>query len=190
MEFDFVVKKRNSTRSFKNKKASWKDILEAIDAANQGPFAGNQNDLKFLIVEGKEAIKDIAEICEQDWIKDAGIIVLICSDEKNLENMYGERGRVYSRQQAGAAIQTMLLKLTEMGLDSCWVGAYSDVSLKEKLKIPSHIQIEAAIPIGYAKEHEKKKSKNKLEHSLYWEFWGEDKRQKHHEIEREIDKKV
>ena len=111
MEFDDVVRARKSVRRFKKKKASWKEVLEAIDAANQGPFAGNHNHLKYLIVEDKDVIDDVAHICEQPWINGAGILVLVGSDDTQLENLYGERGRIYSRQQAGAAIQTFLLAL-------------------------------------------------------------------------------
>jgi len=178
MEFDSVVKKRKSVRSFLAKKPSWKTVLEAIDAANQSPFAGNMNNLKFLIIEEKETIKKLAKFAEQHWIPQAGIVVLVCSDETPLENKYGERGRVYSRQQAGSAIQAFLLKLTDISLSACWVGAYADELVKESLKIPQHIQIEAIIPIGYEnkKSSEAKLEKKELENVIYWGHWNNDMR--------------
>jgi len=176
MQFDSVVKKRKSVRSFTNKKASWKDVLEAVDAAIQGPFASNQNNLKFLIVEEKEMIEEIADLCEQDWIKDSGILVVLCSDDEYLEDIHGEHGRVFSRQQAGAAIQTLMLKLTDLGLGSCWVGAYDEEVIRRKLGIPKEKQIEAIVPIGHERVTEKKKHKKKLENVLYWEKWGTNKR--------------
>ena len=48
--------------------------------------------------------------------------------------MHGERGRIYARQQAGAAINTLLLKLTDLGLQSCWVGSYDDEKIRELLE--------------------------------------------------------
>ena len=176
MEFDSVVKKRCSVRNFKNKKVSWKDVLEAIDAALQGPFAGNHNNLKFLIIEEKERIKEVSSFCEQSWIEDASLLVLVCSDDMHLENTYGERGRIYSRQQAGAAIVTLMFKLVDSGLSSCWVGAYSDELIKSKLKIPQHVQIEAIISVGYSTVKPEKKEKKALEHALYWDRWGNYKR--------------
>lgn len=176
MEFDSVVRKRKSVRRFKSKKVDWRKVLDAIDSANQGPFAGNHNHLKYLIVENTDAINSLAEFCEQNWIRQAGIAVVVCSDDTHLENTYGERGRIYSRQQAGAAIQTLMLKLTDLGINSCWVGAYSDELLKQKLGIPQHIQIEAVIPIGFEEGKVKKPEKKNLERTLYWEKWGTDKR--------------
>jgi len=178
MEFDKVVRKRKSVRNFSGKKVKWEDVLEAIDAALQGPFAGNHNNLHFLILEDKETIKDIADYCEQSWVANSNILIVVCSDDTHLEDLYGERGRVYSRQQAGAAIQTILLKLTDLGLSSCWVGAYTDEFVKQRLKIPQHIQVEAIIPVGYEKRMPggEKKKKKKLESVLYWGEWGNGRR--------------
>ena len=178
MEFDSVIKKRKSAQAFTAKKPSWKAILDAIDSAIQNPFAGNHNNLKFLIIEDSKTINKIANLAEQTWISESSTLVLICSNETHLENIYGERGRIYSRQQAGAAIQTLLLKLVDLGLSACWVGAYSDKDIKHLLSIPNKIQIEAIIPIGYENKAVKieKKKKEHLEKVIYWESWFNDKR--------------
>ena len=176
MEFDSVVEKRKSTHAFKSKKVNWRDILDAVDATGQGPFADGKNNLKFLILEEPDKINKIAEFADQLWINEAPALILVCSDDTNLENLHGERGRVYSRQQAGAAIQTFLLKLTDIGLSSCWVGSYSDELIKQSLDIPSHIQIEALIPVGYESGKSVKKKKKSLENSIFWENWDNRKR--------------
>ncbi len=176
MEFDTVLKKRKSTRNFKKKIASWRDALDAIDSALEGPYASNHNNLYFIIIEDEKTIKQVANLSQQAWIAETGLLIAVCSDDTRLENLHGERGRVYSRQQAGAAIGTILLKLTDLGLDSCWVGAYADDVLKQTLKIPQHIQVEAIIPIGYALKKEKRPEKKRLEASIFWEVWDKWKR--------------
>jgi len=178
MEFDDVIKKRISIRNFGKKKVKWADVLEAVDSSLQGPFAGNKGNLNFLIVEDEKKIKDISKFCNQDWISQMSILVIVCSNDEQLESVYGLRGRVYSRQQAGASIQTLIFKLTDMGLDSCWVGAYDDSMIRKRLEIPKYIQIEAVIPIGYRSEKEKheKKGKRNLDNSLFWDKWDQSKR--------------
>lgn len=176
MEFNTIVKKRKSVRAFKKKKPDWRSVLEAIDLANQGPFAGNNNHLRFLIVEDDKIIDEIAALCEQKWIKQVKLVVLVCSDDTHLEALYGERGRIYGRQQAGAAIQTFLLALTNLGINSCWIGAYSDELVRGKLNIPQHIQIEAIVPLGFEDGNVKKPRKKELERTLYWESWENVKR--------------
>lgn len=176
MKFDEIIKKRKSVHAFKNKKVKWKDILIAVDSANQGPFASNLNNLKFIIIEEKEKIKQIAEDSDQLWITEASSLIVVCSNEKDLENIYDERGRVYSRQQAGAAINTLLLKLTDLGISSCWVGSYDDHLVRLHLEIPKNINIEAIIPVGYESGNTSKKRKRPLEGKVYWETWDSSKR--------------
>lgn len=176
MEFDSVIEKRKSVRSFKNKTVSWKDVLESVDAACNGPFADGLNHLKFLIIESQETIDKLAELSNQLWLNESSVVVVVGSDDSNLENMHGERGRVYSRQQSGAAIENFMLKLTDLGLSSCWVGSFSDETVKQFLGIPSHIQVEALIPIGYEKGKSPKKKKKALENAIFWEKWDNSKR--------------
>ena len=176
MEFDSVIDERKSVRSFKSKTPSWKLVIEAIDAARKAPFADGRNHLKFIIIEDQEKIDKIAELAAQSWISSSKLLVIVCSDDTNLENMHGDRGRIYSRQQSGAAIENFLLKLVDLGLSGCWVGSYSDEMIKQMLKIPMHIQIEAIIPVGYEAAKTKKSRKKEIEHNIFWESWDEKKR--------------
>lgn len=176
MDFNRLVKLRKSSRKFTSKKVSFRFLMEAISTALQGPFSENHNHLKFLIVEEKSKIHKIAEHCEQEWIKTAPALIIVCSDDKHLENQYGERGRVYSRHSAGAAIYSILLELTNLKLGSCWVGAYSDNGIRKTLEIPKEIQIEAVIPVGYSQDKAKKSKKDPLERALFWEKWSQRRR--------------
>jgi len=172
MDFDKVIEERHSVRSFKPKKVNFADILEAVDSAIKGPFAGNLNNLQFLIVENSKTITLLAKHTNQSWVNESPVLVLICSDDTHLENQYGERGKDYSRQQAGAAINTFILKLADLGIDSCWVGSFDFEIVKEILKIPQNIHIEAMIPAGYEKGKTKKPRKQNLENVLNWETWN------------------
>jgi nitroreductase len=172
MELDTTIKKRKSVRSFKSKKPSWKDVLAAIDAAIQAPSAGGHFNLKFLMVEKPETIKSLAALCEQSWVSESKFLIVVTSDDRNIENLHGERGRIYSRQQAGASIENILLKLTDLGLSGCWIGSYTDERVRQLLKIPSHILVEAIIPVGYEKpSRSPKKRKRSIESCIFWETW-------------------
>lgn len=176
MDFNHIIKLRHSTTSFKKHSLSWKPVLEAINDANQGPFAGNWNNLKFVIIEDSEMIKRLSELAHQYWISSASIIVLVCSQETHLEEMYGERGRIYSRQQAGAATNTITMSLANKGIQSCWVGAYDDNDIRVLLKIPGDVLIESMIPIGYSAQKRQQKRKKQLDNSIFWEKWDSSRR--------------
>ncbi len=174
MDFDSLLAKRHSVRAYKSKTVGWRNVVEAVDAARMIPYAGNNNNLKILVTFDPEKIAKVAEYAEQLWINEASMVAVVCSDEAQLEKAYGERGRVYSRQQAGAAIQTFLLKLANDGIGACWVGAFEDNKIRSLFKIPENIQVEALIPIGYEKAKPvAPKYKRALKGFMYWEKWSQ-----------------
>ena len=91
-------------------------------------------------------------------MNDSQWIVLVCSDISKLEALYQERGEMYSKQQSGAAIQNMLLSLTDQGLGACWIGSFSEYEIKSKFRIPDPWRIEAIIPIGHPSKSKKQKT--------------------------------
>lgn len=155
MNLDKAIKMRHSVRKFSLKKPDWRDIIEAIDAARYAPMAGGNFSLKFILVDDKNKISRISESCQQDFIKSAYYVVVVCANTNRTLNAYGEEsGKIYARQQAGAAIENFLLKIQEFGLESCWVGYFVEDQIKDILSIPREIDVEAILPVGF--EFEKK----------------------------------
>ena len=150
MQLEKAIQNRKSVRKFKDKKPDWRKIIEAIDSSRYAPMAGDNYTLKFILVEDKKKIQKIAESTQQDFCEQVHYIVVAVSNPERTINLYGQdRGERYCRQQAGAAIQNFLLKLTELGLDTCWVGHFYDNMIKEALKIPENCFVEAVFPIGF-----------------------------------------
>lgn len=179
MDIDKVIKSRKSIREFNTKSPDWRDIVEAIDAARFAPMAGNNYTLKFIIIHNQEKIEKLAKAAQQDFIQDTQYVVVVCSVPERTINNYGERGKIYVRQQAGAAIQNFWLKLTSLGLSSCWVGAFSEPMIKRELHIPENVQVEALFPIGYVLTKTKtKKAKIEMDNILYFEKYA-NKKMKH-----------
>ena len=150
---------RRSIKKFSNKKPDWRDIIEAIDMGRYAPMAGNSFSLKFILVNEEEKIKKLAEASQQDFIRNAQYVVVVCSNPSRTLNLFPERGKIYLKQQAGASIQNFLLKLEDLDLSTTWIGHFIERKIKTILKIPKEIQVEAIFPIGY--EHKLKKTKPK-----------------------------
>jgi nitroreductase len=161
MNFNTLLKSRTSVKEFSSKKPKEEHIIDIIEAGNLAPSPGNLPILNYTIVEDREAITKIAEACQQDFIEQAQVVIVVCSDQKKVKIMYDKRADTYTKQQAGAAIQNMLLKITELKLSSTWVGAFSEVTIKNTLKIPDEIDVETILPIGYAIKGPKPKKRPK-----------------------------
>jgi len=173
MKFSELVRKRKSVRAFKKKSVDWRAIMDALDDANQGPMAGNVNTLRTIIIEDTDTIKTLAKYTHQSWIAQAPAIIVVCSNDSRLVDMYGEQGKIYARQQVGAAIQTILLSLTEKEIATTWVGYFTEGMIKTVLKIPGHMVIDAIIPVGYEKFEKVKAERKKqdIESTIYWDEW-------------------
>ncbi len=169
MDLNKAIQNRHSVRKFKDKKPDWRNIIECIDAARYAPMAGNIYSIRFILIDDKKTIQEIADAAQQQFISMVHYVVVVCSEPRLTSNAYSERGNMYLKQQAGAAIQNFLLKIEEAGLSTTWVGAFVDNMVKKSLKIPENIEIEAIFPIGY--EYEKKytrKLKIDLDNILYF----------------------
>ena len=176
MELDKTIKSRRSVRKFKNKKPNWRRIIECIDAMRYAPMAGNNFTLKFILVDDKEKIQKLAEASQQDFISQADYVVVVCSNPSRTINAYGEKGEVYCRQQAGAAIQNFLLSIIDKGLATTWIGYFVEEQIKKILKIPEKTNVEALFPIGFEFEKPKsQKEKIDLDNVLYFNNYGNEK---------------
>ncbi|MBU0958060.1 MAG: nitroreductase family protein [Nanoarchaeota archaeon] len=174
MNLDKTIDTRKSIRKFKTtKKPNWKKIVEAIDAAIKAPLAGNIPNLKFILVDDPEKIQLLAEAAQQDFISQCHYVVVAVSDDSQLVRAYDERGTRYARQQSGAAIENFLLKITEQGLATCWIGDFVDHQVKDILTIPDDLFIEAFFPIGYEFGNSKQRLKPRLDTRMYFNTWKE-----------------
>lgn len=174
MQLDKAIHSRKSIRHFISKKPDWRDILECVDAMRFAPMAGGIFTPRFILVEEPEKINKLAEASQQEFIADAHYVLVVCSKSNMTENKFEERAKIYTRQQAGAAIQNFLLKIEEKKLSTCWIGHFVDNQVKRILSIPEDIQVEALFPIGYTIPREKSKEKRKpdLDKIMFFHKYG------------------
>lgn len=171
MDLDKTIKSRHCVRKFKTKKPDWRKIIKAIESATLAPLAGNIPTLRFVLVDEKEKIQELAKAANQDFVGTAHHVVVVCSDPKQCERSYGERAPRYCRQQAGAAIENLFLKLTSLKLATCWVGAFSDATVKRILSLPDEIEVEAILPVGYEIGKLRQRKKAELDSCLFFNRW-------------------
>lgn len=172
MGLDNLIKKRHSVRRFTTKKPDWRIVIEAIDAARQIPLAGNLSTLRFILVDDEEKIEQLSKACVQDFVGRVDYIVVVCSDTKQIKRSYNDRGLKYAKQQAGAAVENFLLKITELGLATCWVGAFNDEEIKRILQMPEDVDVEALLPVGYEMPPKgKQRRKPDMDNILFFNQW-------------------
>lgn len=169
MKVDDAIKSRKSVRDFKDKKPDWRDVIECIDYMRYAPTAGKNCTLKIILVSDSKKIQKIAKAAEQDFIAKAHYVVVVYSDPARISGLYGKRGELYLKQQAGAAIENFLLAIEDRGLATCWVGHFDENQIKDELKIPEKMEVEAVFPVGYELGKPHKKEKIELDKILFFD---------------------
>ena len=179
MKLNKAIQTRRSVKRFRRKTPDWRDIMEAIDAARYAPMAGDVYSLKFILVDEEKKIEKLAKYSSQDFVAQTKFVVVFISKKNRTTALYGKRGETYVRQQAGAAIQNFLLKITEKKLGTCWVGHFNEPKIKNLLKIPDDRDVEAIFPVGYEiKEPVTKKIRRELPMLLFFNQWGRNRMKK------------
>jgi len=175
METLECIKNRRSIRKFLNKPVEWDKVGKILDAGRLAPNSGNLQDWYFIVVDDKDKIKKLAQASlQQYWMADAPIHIVVCSITQHAKQFYGLRGeRLYSIQNCAAAVENMLLAATDLGLGSCWVGAFDENKVCEILKIPERARPQAIVVIGYAAEQPPEPAKKTLENITFLNRYGE-----------------
>lgn len=154
MELSEVIRKRRSIRRFDPAKGvSDGEIRSILEAAILAPSSGNTQCWHFVVVRDPGIKRRLAtDAGHQPFIAEVPVVVVVCTD-LGVSASYGERGiNTYSLQDTAAAIQNMLLTVTDMGLGTCWVGAFDEDAAAKILNLRKGLRPVAMLPIGHPAE--------------------------------------
>ena len=165
------IKTRVSVRSYRPDQISEEVIREILEAATAAPSSGNVQDWEFIVVRNPEGKRRLSEAAYgQDFINEAPVVVVVCSDLKKISGAYGIRGEsLYSIQNTAAAIQNLMLAAWSKGIGSCWVGAFNEERVRGILVLPSYVRPLAIITLGYPDKKPNKPERRDLKEVVHFE---------------------
>lgn len=169
-----AINTRRSVRRYLDRPVEYEKLTTILDAAGKAPSAGNLQDWRFLLVTDRTLIKQVAGYSiEQYWIQTAPVLVIVCAIPEKHEMYYGLRGkRLYNIQDCAASIENLLLAATDVGLGSCWIGAFEEEKLKALFSIPVDVRPQAIISLGYSDETPKDRHLLPIEQLVYFNRYG------------------
>jgi nitroreductase len=168
-----LLKSRRSIRVYQDKPVPQDFLLQILEAGRWAPTGANLQPWHFIVVTDPETRKEIGKVArfffiKSSFVEKAPLVLILGFDTRK-----GKYGR-YDVTLAGGNMMTMA---TNLGLGTCWIGAFDEPKVKETLGIPKPIEVIALITLGYPDEKAETPSRVELEKIVHWESWSNVRRQ-------------
>ncbi len=107
-------------------------------------------------------------VYDRDWFVRAPVHIAVCIDT----TVCGRRkadGKPFGDVDAAIAMDHLILAATELGLGTCWIGAFNPTAAREVLELPDHIEPVVLTPLGYPDVAPPEKNREPLDEVVRWE---------------------
>jgi nitroreductase len=170
MEFSEVIARRRSVRHFNTKlNVTDEQINRLLEAAVAAPSAGNIQPWRFFVVRTPAARERLADALSQRWAAAAPVVIVVAVDPRPSAARYRERGeKLYAIQDTAAAVENILLAAVDLGLASCWIGAFDDRAVAEAVGAQPPVTPIAVLPIGHSAEAAARPARRPLDEVVTW----------------------
>jgi nitroreductase len=138
-----VLKRRRTTRSFKQDPLPRKFLSKLIYAARKAPTGGHVDTRHFVVVTDPLLIERIRK-ASPGFYGSCPVLIVICTDLNAAE---GDPTAIFD---AGASAENIALAATALGIAVGFVKSYPESAVKHILAIPEGIRTEIIVKLGYA----------------------------------------
>ncbi len=170
MKFITLAEKRCSIRSYKAKPVSDAHLHEVLEAGRLAPTACNLQPFQFVVVREKKNLAALAAGYPAPWFAEAPVVIAICTQvSKAWKRKYD--GRQMVDVDAAIAADHMTLAAAELGLGTCWVGAFDPKVIRKALGVPRTVEPLVLLTLGHPNEKGRPKTRQPLEKLVRYEKW-------------------
>ncbi len=149
MTFDEILYSRRSIRRYKDTSIPTDVINAVLEAGRLAPSSRNSQDWHFTVVTNPTLRKELVAMChDQDMVAQAPLTLVVSHKELPLMSCGQNRGTV----NGSIALSFMMMKAVDLGLGTCWLGAFDEAAVKGLLDIPDEYTVIAVTPLGYPDE--------------------------------------
>jgi len=165
-----AIKARKSVRAFEKKPVEDEKLNSVLEAARLAPSASNRQEWRFVVVRDEGTRAKLAKAANsQAFVGEAPVVIAACAETDSHVMSCGQE--CYPIDIA-IAVDHMTLAAAELGLGTCWIGAFSEAEVKKVLGIPDGVRVVELMPLGYPADPEPKdKNRRALDEIIHWEKW-------------------
>ena len=160
MSFLELVQRRYSCRNYQPTAVAREKIDYVMECVRLAPSAVNRQPWKFRIVSD---IKDRERLCQcydRAWFATAPVVVIasVLHDDEWVR----ADGKRHGDIDIAIAVEHLCLAATEQGLGTCWVCNFDANLCHEQFGLPENEEPAVIIPLGYAADEMKPKSRKAI----------------------------
>ena len=142
-----AIRKRSSVRSFLDKPIENDVLISVMEAGRLAPSAKNRQEWRFIVVKDSQLRKKIGEAANgQTFVGEAPVVLVACGVTDGYVMSCGQPSYPID---IAISLDHISLAAVELGLGTCWIGAFNEDMVKEILGIPKEIRVVELMPIGY-----------------------------------------
>lgn len=139
-----LARRRRSVRAYRADPVPGELIEQVLEAGRWAPSAVNIQPWEFIVVTDpalKAAVGRQARYFGVGWphIHQAPVLIAVC----------GRQLTQFTRDDCIFAAANLMLAATDLGLGTCWIGGFTEATLKELLSIPDGYVLPGFCTLGY-----------------------------------------
>ncbi|NOU37037.1 MAG: nitroreductase [Kiritimatiellaceae bacterium] len=171
MKFIELAKKRVSVRSYKPEPVSDELLNEVLEAGRLAPTACNLQPFQFIVVREKENLAALAAGYPGDWFKEAPVVIAICTQASKAWKRSRHDERCLIDVDGAIAADHMTLAAADIGLGTCWIGAFDPKIVRKVLGVPRTVEPLVLLTLGHPNEKGRPKTRQPIEKLVRYEKW-------------------
>ncbi len=161
MEFQELIAQRYSVRAYKPNDVPSNMIDKILEAARLAPTAANRQSFKLFVIKTAGFKDELKNIYHQEWFTQAPYVIGICGIPEG--NWIRKDGKNYADVDSAIVMDHVILAATNMGLGTCWIGAFDPNAARKFLELPQEMEPIAFTPIGYPADHVRMKKRKPID---------------------------
>jgi len=169
MEFSKLIEKRRSVRAYKPDPVEDEMLQQVLEAARMAPSAANRQPLQIIVIHtaGREA--ELKRIYGKDWFVQPPLVICACGLPS--QGWVRQDGKNYTDVDVAIAVDHLTLAAADLGLGTCWVGAFDPQAAREILGLPDEVEPIAFTPLGHPADEPRPKKRKRLSDLVRRENW-------------------
>ena len=167
-----AIRIRRSVRRYADKPVESDKLAIVLEAARLAPSANNRQEWRYIIVQDTETRHQLMHAAKgQRFVGQAPVVIACCAETNNDYTM--TCGQLAYPIDVAISIDHITLAAVEVGLGTCWIGAFYEDKVKKILGIPDEIRVVELLTLGYPQEAPRAKNRKKLGEIVMYEKWRE-----------------